>query len=121
MEGTSSDTGRKVYPKRSRITREDAVTNILNWLDDNNEDALSSSEQESEDENEETSTSSESEYEENESTVSMEEVVHDEEPVEELDDSNSDYENTEVGNEKKRGRPKGPLTANKKQQREYTT
>ena len=56
MEGTSSDTGRKVYPKRTRITREDAVTNILNWLDDNNEDALSSSDQESEDENEETST-----------------------------------------------------------------
>ena len=121
MEGTSSDTGREVYPKRSCITREDAVTNILSWLDDNNEDALSSSEQESEDENEETSTSSESEYEENESTVSMEEVVHDEEPVEELDDSNSDYENTEVGNKKKRGRPKGTLTANKKQQREYTT
>ena len=30
MEGTSSDTSRKVYPKRTRITREDAVTNILN-------------------------------------------------------------------------------------------
>ena len=56
MEGTSSDTGRNVYPKRTCITREDAVTNILNWLDDNNEDALSSSDQESEDENEETST-----------------------------------------------------------------
>ena len=118
MEGTSSDTSRKVYPKRTRITREDAVTNILNQLDDNNEDALLSSDQESEDEYEETSTSSESEYEENESTVSMEEVVHNEEPVEELDNTNSDYENTEVGNKKKRGCPKGPLTANKNQQSE---
>ena len=118
MEGTSSDTSRKVYPKRTRITGEDAVTNILNQLDDNNEDALLSSDQESEDEYEETSTSSESEYEENESTVSMEEVVHNEEPVEELDNTNSDYENTEVGNKKKRGCPKGPLTANKNQQSE---
>ena len=118
MEGTSSDTGRKIYPKRTRITREDAVTNILNWLDDNNEDAILSSDQESEDENEETSTSSESEYEENESMLSMKEVVHNEEPVEELDNTNSGYENTEVGNKKKRGCPKGPLTANKNQQRE---
>ena len=118
MEGTSSDTGRKIYPKRTRITREDAVTNILNWLDDNNEDAILSSDQESEDENEETSTSSESEYEENESMVSMEEVAHNEEPVEELNNTNSGYENTEVGNKKKRGCPKGPLTANKNQQRE---
>ena len=117
MEGTSSDTDRKVYTKRTRITREDAVTNILNWLDDSNEDALSSSDQISEDENEETSTSSKSEYEENESTVSMEEVVHNEELVEELHNTNSDYENTEVGNIKKRGPPKGPSTANKNQQR----
>ena len=118
MEGISSNTGRKVYPKRIRITREDAVTNILNWLDDSNEDALSSSDQESEDENEETSTSSESEYEENESTVSMKEVVRNEEPVEDLDNTNSDYEDTEVGNKQKRGRPKGTSTANKNQQRE---
>ena len=68
MEGTSSDTGKNVYSKRTRITREDAVTNILNWLDDNNKDALPSSDQESEDENEETSTTSESEYKENESS-----------------------------------------------------
>ena len=87
MEGTSYDTGRKVYPKRTRITREDAVTNILNWLGDNNKDALSNFDQESEDENEKTNKSSESEYEENESTVSMEEVVHNEEPVEELDNT----------------------------------
>ena len=124
MEGTSSDTGRKIYPKRTRITREDTVTNILNLLDDNNEDALSSSDQESGDENEETSTSSESEYEENENTVFIEEVfiveevVHNQEPVE-LDNTNSDYENTEVGNKKKRGCSRGPPTANKNQQREH--
>ena len=112
-----SDTGRKIYPKCTRITREDTVTNILNLLDDNNEDALSSSDQESEDENEETSTSSESEYEENESTVSIEEVVHNEVPLEELDNTNNDYENTEVGSKKKRGHPKGSSTANKNQQR----
>ena len=122
MEGTSSDTGRKIYPKRTRITREDTVTNILNLLDDNNEDALSSSDQESGDENEETSTSSESEYEENENTVFIEEVfieqvVHNEVPLEKLDNTNNDYENTEVGSQKKRGRPKGPSTANKNQQR----
>ena len=113
MEGTSSDTGRKIYPKRTRITREDTVTNILNLLDDNNEDALSSSDQESGDENEETSTSSESEYEENENTVFIEEVfieqvVHNEVPLEKLDNTNNDYENTEVGSKKKRGRPKDP-------------
>ena len=68
MEVTSSYTGRKVYPKCTCITREYAVTNILNWLDDNNKDALPSSDQESEDENEETSTTSESEYKENESS-----------------------------------------------------
>ena len=48
----------------------------------------------------------------------MEEVVHNDEPVEELDNTNSDYENTEVENKKKRGRPKGPSTTNKNQQRE---
>ena len=50
--------------------------------------------------------------------VSMEEVVHNQEPVE-LDNTNSDYENTEVGNKKKRGCSRGPPTANKNQQREH--
>ena len=44
--------------------------------------------------------------------------MHNEEPVEELDNTNNDYENTEVGNKKKKGHPKGPLTVNKSQQRE---
>ena len=50
--------------------------------------------------------------------VSMEEVVHNQEPAE-LDNTNSDYENTEVGNKKKRGCSRGPPTANKNQQREH--
>ena len=116
MEVTSSYTGRKVYPKCTCITREYAVTNILNWLDDKNKGALSSSDQETEDENEEISTSSESEYAENESTISIEEVVPNESKP--WNNTNSDYENTEVEIKKQRGCPKGSSTANKNQQKE---
>ena len=50
MEGNFSGETRKSYPIRSRISRDDAVNNILNWLQDEEEEEVLYTESESEEE-----------------------------------------------------------------------